>query len=659
MNKSYIPLHVHSHFSLLDGLNKPYDITNRCIEIGSSACAVTDHGSISSHIQMLTTIKNTCTCGKLKSEHPNRKCSKFECANLKPLLGCEFYVSKEDALTQNDRNRRLVHLPIIARNDAGWRDMVQMVSKSNEKEIFYHKPRLDLDRISGFAQKGNLMAFSGHMGSNMANVLFDSEGDLSNQWRVEGGRLARRFQNDFGKDNFYLEVQLMDNVALPKQKIIAECIRKISKDTGIPCVATPDAHYARKEDARDQRILLCSNMKTTLQQANRPEFGLSGFFRSSQYHIPSHEEMQEWHTEEELDNTLEFASKIESYDKILKAPMLPDFPCPGEINADDYLRHLCREGWKKKVLGVVSQTKYAEYGERVKKELGVLQGAGLSSYFLIVSDIIDFVRDNGWLPGPGRGSCAGSLVSYLVGITAIDPMPYDLIFERFYNAGRNTDERISMPDIDMDVPKYSREHIINYMRKKYGEDRVGQMVTFQTMKGRGAIKDVLRAHGGISFEEMNRITKNITEEHKITDELQKMKEDRGESSIIQWCLENTPKKLDEWCRMDDKGRLVGPLAERFAQAMRLEGTKTVQSKHPAGVIIAPEPLSSMCPMVLDTESGRQNAGFEMEDLESVGGLKFDVLGVTALDKAMGVQQDLSTGEIHEISGITLEQPLYN
>ena len=657
--KNYIPLHVHSHFSLLDALSKPHDISNRCIEIGSSACAITDHGSISSHIQFLQAIKNTCVCGKLKSSHPNSECSKFQCANLKPLLGCEFYVSKEDALIKNERNRRLSHLPIIARNDAGWRDMVQMVSMSNQKEIFYHKPRLDLERIASFAEKGNLMAFSGHMGSDMANILFDDEGDLSNQWRVEGGRLARFFQNAFSKKNFYLEVQLMDNKAFPKQRIIAECIRKISKDTGIPCVATPDAHYARKEDAQDQRILLCANMKTTLQQANRPEFGLAGFFRSSQYHIPSHEELQQWHTEEELDNTLEFASRIESYEKILRAPMLPDFSCPGGMNADDYLRHLCIEGWKNKILGVVSQTKHVEYGERVKKELGVLQGAGLSSYFLIVSDIIDFVRDNGWLPGPGRGSVSGSLVSYLVGITAIDPMPYGLIFERFYNAGRNTDEHISMPDIDMDVPKYSREHIIDYIRKKYGEDHVGQMVTFQTMKGRGAIKDVLRAYGGISFEEMNKITKNIIEEHKISDELQKMKEDRGESSIIQWCLENTPNKLDEWCRMDDDGKLVGPLANRFAQAMRLEGTKTVQSKHAAGIVIAPEPLCNMCPMVLDIESGRQNAGFEMNDLEAVGGLKFDVLGVTLLDKAMGVQQDLRSGDIHEISGVTIKEPLFN
>lgn len=625
----YFPLHVHSHYSLLDGLSKPEDISSRCDEIGAEGSALTDHGSMSGHVQFLSQMNKS---GK------------------KPLLGCEFYVCREGADVKNERNRKLAHLCIIARNDQGWRELVQMVSMANQKDHYYHKPRLDLKQIASFAQNGNLMAFSGHLGSNMANVLFDINGNLSSNWRTEGTRLAKWFRDTFGEDNFFLEVQLMDCEANPTQKIVADCIREISKDTGIPCVATPDAHYARKEDAQDQRILLCSNMKTTLQQANKPEFGLSAFFKSGQYHIPSYEEMCQWHTAEELDNTNLFAARVEEYQSILRPPMLPNFPCPDGMNPEEYLRHLCREGWRQKIQNVVPEEKHAEYVQRIEKEMAVLQGAGLSSYFLIVADIIDFVRKSGWLPGPGRGSAAGCLVSYLLGITAIDPMPFDLIFERFYNAGRNTGGRVSMPDVDMDVPKYAREHVIQYMRDTYGEQNVGQMITFTTMKGRGAIKDVLRAYGGIPFEEMNKITKNIIEEQKIADELQKMKEDQGESSIIKWCLENTPDKLSEWCRIEDSGKLTGPLAPRFEQAMRLEGTKTVQSKHAAGVVIAPEPLANMCPMVLDTDSGRQIAGLEMEDLENVGGIKFDVLGITALDKAMGIQQDLCVGEINEIQG---------
>ena len=635
---NYFPLHVHSHYSLLDGLSKPEDIASRCEEIGSEGSAITDHGSISGHIQFLQKMKK---------------------AGKKPILGCEFYVSNEDSSIRKESNRKLSHLCVLAKNDEGWRDLVQMVSLANTKEMFYHKPRLDLQRIGEFASRGNLIAFSGHIGSSLSNVLFTEDGELSSTWRQEGVRLVKWFQDTFGKDNFFIEVQRMDHKHLPKQDIIAECNRQIGKDTGIPLLAVPDAHYARKEDAEDQRVLLCSNMRVTIQQASKPEFGLSGFFRSRQYHIPSFEEMQQWHTAEELDNTLLLASRVEDYQQILKSPILPNFPCPKGMDADAYLRHLCREGWKAKVQNKVDSSKHEEYGNRVEQELQVLQGAGLSSYFLIVSDIIDFVRKNKWLPGPGRGSAAGCLVSYLLGITSIDPIPYGLIFERFYNSGRNSEDHISMPDIDMDIPKYARGYVIDYMRKKYGKDKVGQMVTFQTMKGRGAIKDVLRAYGGITFDEMNAITENIIEEHKIADELQKMKEERGESSIIRWCLENTPKKLNEWCHVEEDGTLAGPMAKRFEQAIRLEGTKTNMSKHAAGVVIAPEPLANMCPMVFDKESDHPIAGFEMNDLEAVGGLKLDALGITTLDKGMAIQSDLAYGEIYEIQGLNYKPDFYD
>lgn len=637
MNKTYFPVHVHSHYSLLDGLSKPEDIAKRCNEIGVEGSALTDHGSISGHIDFMQTMQKK---GK------------------KPLLGCEFYVSSKDATIKDETNRKLTHLCIIAKNDDGWNDMVQMVSKANEPELFYHKPRLDLNRIAEFAQKGNLLAFSGHIGSHMSNILFDSDNNLQGNWKLEGTRLANWFKDAFGPNNFWLEVQLMDMYELTIQKQIGDCIREISKETRIPCIATQDAHYAGQEQAIDQRVLLCSNLRTTMEQARLPQSGMSGFFRSNQYHIPSYDEMREWNTEEELEQTLVLASQVEEYKNILKSPVLPEFQCPGGMKPDEYFRELCKQGWKEKVEGKIPKEKHQEYADRVKSELEVLQGAELSSYFLIVADILDFVKKNGWLPGPGRGSAAGCLVSYLVGITSIDPIPYDLIFERFYNAGRNTADHISMPDIDIDIPKHSREFVIEYIRQKYGEDHVGQMITFSTMKGRGALKDVMRAWGGVSNDEMNEITKNIIEEHKISDELQKMKEERGDSSIILWCLENLSNKLDKWCYLDDDNKLQGPLAFQFEQAMRLEGVKTNTSKHAAGVVIAPQPLSEMCPMVFDKESGRMIAGFEMNHLESAGGIKFDVLGIAALDKAMGIKQDLATGEIHEISRIEYKPDFY-
>lgn len=621
----YVPLHCHSHYSLLDGLSKPEDIVKRIDSLELDACALTDHGNVAGSIKFMSAMKK---------------------AGKKPILGCELYISRKDAKEKNTENRKMDHLVVLAKNDAGWRDLLQIIALSNSYDQFYHKPRIDKNQLAHYAQNGNLIAFSGHLGSNMASILY-SDGSFDDSSKARAIKEAEWFRDTFGKENFYLEVQLMDRIHNPEQVKVAEMIREVGLATNIPCIGTGDAHYARREDAVDQRILLCTNMRTTLKQANRPEFGLYGFFKSDEFHIHSYDDMASWNTEEELANTIQVADQIEEYTDVLKSPKLPAFDCPNGMNPDEYLRELCRVGWRDKIEKNIPKEKHAEYAERVKQELKVLQGADLSSYFLIVSDIVNEVKDNGWLSGPGRGSAAGCLVSYLINITAIDPIRYGLIFERFYNAGRNTGGRVSMPDIDIDVPKYAREYVINYIRNKYGADRVGQMITFQTMKGRGALKDVMRAHGGVSFEEMNQITKNIIEEHRISDELQKMKEDTGDSSIIRWCLENTPKKLKEWVYIED-GEIKGPFADRFVQAMRLEGVKSAQSKHPAGIVIAPEPLANMCPLVLDSETKQHIVGLEMDDVEDVGNIKYDVLGINLLDKVMGCAQDLATGEISEI-----------
>jgi DNA polymerase-3 subunit alpha len=323
----------------------------------------------------------------------------------------------------------------------------------------------------------------------------------------------------------------------------------------------------------------------------------------------------------------------------LNKPVLPQFPYPSEFNNEsEYLRQLCREGWKQKIEKYIDKSYHHKYVDRIKYELEVLENAGLSSYFLIVRDILQFVRDNGWLPGPGRGSAAGCLVSYLIGITNIDPIKYDLLFERFYNSGRNTKDRISMPDIDVDVPITQRDTIIQYIKNKYGQDKVSQMITFNTLKGRGALKEVLRVYDNISFEEMNAITKNIPDEAKIADELQEIKEEEGEASIIKWSLENNPDKFKEWCEIDEDGQLKGPLAKRFEQAIRIEGTKYNQSKHAAGIAIAAKPLCEICPMVFDTKTNQNMAGLEMNDLDALGVIKFDILGIALLDKIMFVNQ---------------------
>lgn len=620
--KSYIPLHVHSHYSLLDGLSKPAKIADRCSAMGFTSCALTDHGTISGSVQFYQAVKNK---------------------GIKPILGCELYISSQDSHLKVKENSKLSHLLVLCKNYQGWKNLIRIVSETNSKENFYHKPRISLDRL-GDMMDGNLIGICGHLGSVISNQML-SDRDNAKSIGIES---VSKFKNIFGSENFFLETQLMDSEHIPEQVILTDIIRDIGKHTNTKVVCTPDAHYCEKSDAVDQRILLCNNLKTTLVDINKKilnneDVPMGCFFKSDNYHILSPEEMYELHSEEEIDNTIYVDSLIEEYD-ILSKPSLPQFACPTGFNPDEYLRELCRNGWKEKIANKIPKDDQQVYVDRIKEELGVLQGAGLSSYFLIIQDILRHVKTNGWLPGPGRGSAAGCLVSYLIGITAIDPIKYDLLFSRFYNAGRNTADRISMPDIDVDVPINKREQIISYIKDKYGANKVSQMITYNTMKGRGALKEVLRVYGNVGFEEMNRITKHIPDEAKIADELQEMKEDTGEASIIRWALENNVDKLKEWCYINEEGLLAGPLAKRFEQAIRLEGTKSNQSKHAAGIVISVSDLNTVCPMIYDSKNDQLIAGMEMQDLESLGVIKFDILGVAMLDKVMTISDLLKNGE---------------
>lgn len=626
MKKIYTPLHVHSHYSLLDGLSKPSQIAERCSRIGVSACAITDHGTISGCVQFFHHMKKV---------------------GIKPILGCEIYLSNKNPKIKEKDNSKLSHCLVLAKNLKGWKSLIKLVSASNSPEYFYHKPRLDINTLKNYANS-NLICICGHLGSYLSDKILNKD-NIIDEWKSVGKNIVSEFKEMFGDENFYLETQLMDQKNIPIQKILTEHIRSLAHYTNTKTICTPDAHYCSKEDAVDQRVLLCNNLKTTFPDIqrkinNEENIGMDCFFNSDNYHILSPEEIIDLHTEEEIENTNYIASLCEDYD-ILDKPSLPPFSCPNNDSAE-YLRQLCRNGWRDKIQNNVPKDQQEIYVERVKYELEVLQHAGLSSYFLIVQDIVSEVSRNGWLPGPGRGSAAGCLVSYLIGITNIDPIKYNLMFDRFYNAGRNTKDRVSMPDIDVDVPINKREEIIGYIKNKYGSQKVSQMITFNTMKGRGALKDVLRVYGNIGFEEMNNITKHIPDEAKIADELQEMKEEYGESSIIRWTLENNPEPLKDWCYIDNTSKeLSGPLSKRFEQAIRLEGTKSNQSKHAAGIVIGKENLSELCPMIYDTKNKQLIAGMEMQDLESIGLIKFDILGVAMLDKIMEIQSLLFNGGI--------------
>jgi DNA polymerase-3 subunit alpha len=421
---NYVPLHVHSHFSLLDGLSKPEKIAERCSVFNIRSCAITDHGNISGSVQFYQ---------KLKAK------------NIKPILGCELYICEDDPSIKNKDNSSLSHFIVLSKNLQGWKTLIKIVSASNKPDYFYHKPRLSLKKLADLLD-GNIIGICGHLGSTLANKILINENDAINN----GLNFIDQMKEMFGIDNFYMETQLFDKDYIPQQEYLTEIVRRLSALTNVKAICTPDAHYVEQQDAVDQRILLCNNLKTTLSDINtkllnNQSVPMECFFKSDKYYILSPEEIKNLHSEEEIENTIFVDSLIEEYN-ILSAPKLPQFNCPANLNPDEYLRELCRKGWKEKIANFIPKEQQQEYVDRIKYELEVLQGANLSSYFLIVQDIIGYVKNNNWLSGPGRGSAAGCLVSYLIGITDIDPIKYNLLFERFYSSGRNVNEHISFPE---------------------------------------------------------------------------------------------------------------------------------------------------------------------------------------------------------------------
>lgn len=617
-NLNFVPCHLHSTYSLLDGLSQTDQIASKCVEYNYKACAITDHGTLAGTVDFVKSCKKK---------------------GIKPILGIELYLSGLPASIKDKNNRRLSHLPLLAKNKNGWSDLIKLVSRSNSQDLFYYKPRVDLGILNEYCTK-NWIAFSGHPGSDLFNVLFkekNSQNGFVDDPLANAEKVLNRYIDIFGKENFFIEIQTV--CANEQAKQTADILRQLSKRTGVPPMASLDSHYINRSDAQDQRVILCSSLKTTLKKVKQAisddEFGLSEFFIHDYFHLPSLKEMQEANTEEELKNTELISDMCEQYD-ILGKPRLPNFPCPDNLSEAEYLKELCRQGWRSKLIAnnILKTTDIQNtYLERVKHELNILEKANLSGYFLIVQDYVNWAKKQDWLIGPSRGSAAGCLVSYLLGITNVDPIPFNLLFTRFYNEGRNTKDHVAFPDIDIDVPKFKREEIIQYLKDKYGHEKVCQIATFGRLQGRGALKEVLRVHDACSFEEMNQITKNIPDEADIADEMQEQKI----NSIIQFVLENDPALVRDYAEFDENKKLIGPYADYFGQAIRIEGTLRTQGKHAAGIVIAPEDISQTCP-IIQGKDGDTVAGFDMYALEALGYIKMDVLGIAALDKLMWVNE---------------------
>ena len=417
------------------------------------------------------------------------------------------------------------------------------------------------------------------------------------------------------------------------------------KDFYVKTEAFSDTYYAEKEHSELHRVLLCSGMKTTLPQIkrslnSRQQIDNQEFFECNDYYLKDRAETAAMLINDpQMEVFDEIFNKIENYN-ILNRPILPNFVTPDGLTQKEYLRLLIEDAWSK-MEDSVSEQDLQVYRDRIEREFGVIEGADLFGYFLVVRDIIDHCHSQGWMVGPGRGSAAGCLISFLIGITQIDPILYNLLFERFYNAGRNTVDHVSLPDIDIDVPSGKRDAIILYLKDKYGHSNVSQMCTFGRLQGRSAIKEVMRVNNACGFGEMNEITKYIPDEAAVSDQLAEM--DEEDRSIIRWALLNNADELRDYCYIDEDGQLRGDYAEYFQQAIDIEGTFKTQGKHAAGVVISAEPLYEVCPMINQKSGGEKIAGLEMNDLEALGHVKFDVLALSLLDKLMYIEELLGKG----------------
>lgn len=503
---------------------------------------------------------------------------------IKPLLGTKIFV------------KNFGYATFIARNLDGWKELIKLSSTSYNKEHYCDIPSILIDEV---AKLKNILV--------LVNNLFPITG---------------------------LKSYLCEN-------LIYQSSSKDDINNDVLCVASPKCLYTKKEDKEDNLLLLASKLSVTRNALQTAIIGTE--FQEvydKDFHLKSYDELLPIYGETLLKNTNIISDMCDDY-SILSNPNLPKFNTPDGYTDSEYLRELCRNGWRKKISNRVDSSKINEYVDRIKYELDVINGAGLSPYFLIMQDIVNHMKDKGMLIGPGRGSAAGCLISHLINITNCDPLEYGLIFERFYNAGRNSPGKISLPDIDVDFPVKHRQYVIDYIRNTYGEKHVAQAITFSRMQGRGALKEVLRIHNVCNHYEADAISSNIPQEGAISDKL----EEEEETSILRWTLNNEPKALEQWCVLKD-GKYTGDYASYFEQAVRIEGTYKSYGKHASALIISGAELDSISPMIREKSGEELIVAFEYKDAEKCGCPKLDILGVNTLDRLMCINSLLRYGKLN-------------
>ncbi|MBI5368882.1 MAG: DNA polymerase III subunit alpha [Planctomycetes bacterium] len=554
----FVHLHLHSHYSLLDGAARIDDIVKTVKHHGMPAVAVTDHGNLFGALEFYQ---------KALKE------------GVKPILGYEAYLApgkRTDRKGSTDEGA-YHHLTLLVRNEKGYHNLLKLATAAYQ-EGFYYKPRIDKELLA--AHSDGLLALSGCLNGEFAKALSGDD-------EARAARIADEFRAIFGKDNWFLEVQ---NHELAEQHKVTPGTIKLGKDLGIPVVATNDSHYVKKDDAEAQDAFLCVSTGKNVSDTNRLKFG------SNEFYIKSADEMKLAFRElpEAVTNTLLVAERCNLEMKFGEMH-LPRFETPGGMPPHQYLTDLCKEGVRRRYPEPPDST-----WKRLEFELGVIEKMGFSSYFLIVWDFIRYGRENGIPVGPGRGSAAGSLVAYSLGITNLCPLRYDLLFERFLNPGRK-----EMPDIDIDFCQEKRERVIQYVREKYGADRVSQIITFQTLKARAVVRDVGRVLG-IPLAEVDRIAKKIP-------------------AALDMTIAKALKDEKDLAKLAEENPQIKKL---FDISHRLEGLCRSASKHAAGVVIADRPLTEIVPLYV--ADGTVATQYGMETLGQLGLLKMDFLGLNTL-----------------------------
>jgi len=554
---SFTHLHVHTEYSLLDGLAKIKELVKRAKELGMDSLAITDHGSMFGVIDFYKECKAN---------------------GIKPIIGCEVYVAPGDRFSKKGRDdANLYHLVLLAKNNKGYENLIKLVSKGYT-EGFYYKPRIDMDLLKEYSE--DLVALSACLGGVVSKRIMNEGYDA-------GKDMAMELESIFGKGNFYLELQ---DHGYTDQKIVNSKLINISKDTGIPLTCANDVHYVNKEDHDAHDILLCVQTNRTVNEEDRMKM------EEREFYLKSEEEMRERFKNfpEAIENTSKIADMCD-VTFTFGEYKLPKFDVPEGFTPESYLRHLCERGIANRYDIVTDEIK-----ERLEYEISIIAQMGFVDYFLITWDFIKFAKDNDIVVGPGRGSAAGSIVSYALDITNIDPLKYGLIFERFLNP-----ERVSMPDIDIDFCFERRVEVIDYVIRKYGEKNVAQIITFGTMSARAVIRDVGRALD-IPYADVDKIAKMIPMELKIT---------------IKKALDIN-RELKELYNNDTKVKYL------LDMSMRLEGIPRHSSTHAAGVVVASKPIEEYVP--LSTNEGVIVTQFPMTTLEELGLLKMDFLGLRTL-----------------------------